>query len=125
VGFWAFLKTRPGANSDAHSSQHHNVTTSQTCEKFNRPPAASLSNQTQLLHQLYSYQTVSDSWSIVSIKRATPDNIISDASLAFSLPSPNNWQITPSCRRREISGNLDSKDTMKALDSETVINLSQ
>jgi hypothetical protein len=62
---------------------------------------------------------------IVSIKHADPDNNISGPSVPISPPSPNNRQITMSPRRHEISHKLDSEDTMKASDSETVINLSQ
>jgi hypothetical protein len=59
------------------------------------------------------------------MKQAAPNNFISGPSLSISLPSPSNRQITPLCRRYEISRKLDSEDTIKASDSETVISLSQ
>jgi hypothetical protein len=57
-------QTRPAANAARPF-----LATSQICAKFNRPRTASLSNQTQPLHQLCSYRSASDSSSIVSIKR--------------------------------------------------------
>jgi hypothetical protein len=118
-----FSKRGPRSMPFAHSSQNHKIKTSQTCAKFNRPPTASLSNQTQHLHQFYSYRFVSDSSSIVSVKQAAPDNFISDHTIPISPPSPKNRQITASRRKHETIRKRDSKDTMKASNSETVLNL--
>jgi hypothetical protein len=44
---------------------------------------------------------------------------------AISPPNPNSRHIIPSLKRYEISRKPDSEDTMKASDSEAIINLSQ
>jgi hypothetical protein len=110
------------ARGQYRSPTHHNITN--LC-KIQSTTTISFLNQTQPLHQLYSYRSASDSSSIVTIKLVTPDDIISGLSVPISPQSQNNWQITPSRRRHEISHKLDSEDTMKASDNETVIKLPQ
>jgi hypothetical protein len=120
AGFWTFLQTPPAPNAARPL-----LKTSQIGAESNRPTTTSLSNQTQHLYQLYSDRPPSDSSSVTSITRVAPDDIIHGSSVPISPPSPNNRQITPFRRRREISRKPDLEDTIKASDSETIINLPQ
>jgi hypothetical protein len=88
-------------------------TAPQTCAKFFRAPTASLSNQTQPLHQADSSRSARSSSLIISIKRAAPVNFILGPPAPFRRRVQTIRQLLSNAKGMKSAANLTQKTQRK------------